>query len=488
MVESLVPILLFLTPFMGLLVLPVLYKFKPSLTGAWTALTLIIAACIAFKALCLADSGMIRYTMGGWAAPFGIEWVLDSLSAFISFIILLLSAIVAISIIPYVNRELSKVQLTFHMCYLLLISGFIGMIMTHDLFNMYVFVEVSSLSGYALVASSRGGESKIASFRYLLIGTLGASLYLLGVGFLYANTGTLNMTDMAERLPAILELRSVRLGIILMISGFAIKAGFFPFHGWMPDAYSKTSYPASCIIAPISTKVACYALIRILFWVFQIPTTLSQLPILDILTMIGIVAIVAGSIMAFIQTDFRRMLAYSSISHLGLIAFGIGLGEKTALAGALLHIGHHAAMKMCLFLLAMYIFHAYGISKISQFSRLRGRAPWILTTIILASFSMIGIPPLAGFFSKWYILLGALQSAQPVYGIVIIFASLLSALYFFRIIEQSFFKPKVTDVTRNYHSRLGLLSVSLTGFCLIALGILSPWIFSWIMHNPLAGF
>lgn len=481
-----IPILIFLFPFLAAISLA-FFRKRHSLSLAVTLFSLAgSASCALLGLLAVRGGAVIAYHFGGWTPPFGIEWRLDSLSAFMT-VLIAATAFVVVAATGTIQRKTIKTPSVYYMTVLLHVSALLGIILTHDLFNLFVFIEVSSLTAYALIAAGDDSRSKVSSFRYLLVGTVGACFYLLGIGYLYAATGTLNMSDLVERLPQVMESRSVFMGILLILMGLAIKMGLFPFHAWLPDAYTYASDPAASLIAPLVTKTAIYAFIRIFFFVFDFSTMNSSgIPL--ILQILGGSAVIVGAIMAFVQTDFKRMLAYSSISHIGLIVLGISLKHPVAFMGAILHILNHAVMKAGLFLVATAAYDRHKIRDIYDFAKLRGKMPFTLAAFVITALSMTGIPPLCGFFGKWYILIGAIQSGQTLAAVVIVLSSLLTALYFFKVIEQAFFqKPKESRAAVEEGSFPLVFSICTIAVGVIVLGFYAPKIFRWGMQSLIPG-
>jgi multicomponent Na+:H+ antiporter subunit D len=308
------------------------------------------------------------------------------------------------------------------------------MTITGDLFNLYVFLEISSITAYALIAIGEDG-APLASFNYVVLGTIGASLYLLGVGYLYIMTGSLNMADLGGLLPELYASPVIRVAFAFFMVGLGIKVALFPLHMWLPDAYTYAPSAVSAFIAPLMTKVGAYALIRIMFTVFEPRFSFEVLPVGTILAAVAGVAIVVGSIMAIAQSDLKRMLAYSSVAQIGYIVLGVALGNRLALIGAYLHILNHALMKGCLFMVSGSLMYRRGMRNIFRLKGVHRSMPWTMAAFVIAALSMIGIPPTAGFFSKWYLLLGTIEARQWVLTGVILVSSLLNAVYFFRVIE-----------------------------------------------------
>jgi len=386
------------------------------------------------------NSGSIRYFFGGWEPPVGIEFVYDGLSGFFVMVINVVAFLVLIHSRHVGTREFPGKKMPYYALAMLAMLGFNGMLLTGDFFNFYVFLEISSLASYALIAIGEK-QAPYAALRYLIIGTGGGTLYLLGVGFLYTVTGTLNMIDMAAMLPVYAENTAVVAALILMIVGIGVKAALFPMHGWLPDSYTYAASSTSSLIAPIGTKVAAYILFRVMLFVFGIELIDAVAPISTIVGVLASIGILYGSIMAIAQTEMKRMLAYSSVSQIGYIIMGLSLANPFGFAGALLHVLNHAVMKACLFMISGNLRMKEGHSLISNFDdSYREKYPWTMASFSVAAISMVGLPPLAGFFSKWYLALGTIDNSNWLFLAVILISSLLNAVYFFRILEKVYMK------------------------------------------------
>jgi len=233
----------------------------------------------------------------------------------------------------------------------------------------------------------------------------------------------------------------IRVAFAFIAVGLGIKMAIFPLHMWLPDAYTYAPSAVSAFIAPLMTKVAAYALIRIMFTVFEPRFSFEVLPVGTILSVVAGVAIIVGSVMAIAQSDLKRMLAYSSVSQIGYIVLGIALGNRLAIIGAFLHILNHALMKGCLFMVSGSLMFRHGMRDIFRLRGVHRAMPWTVAAFVIAALSMIGIPPTAGFFSKWYLLLGTIEANQWALTAVILVSSLLNAVYFFRVIENAYLEP-----------------------------------------------
>jgi multicomponent Na+:H+ antiporter subunit D len=480
------PVLLFLVPFLAALVIAAIGWLVRG-AARWVAQgALVLTAGLAVAAVPRVLAGGSLHThLGGWPPPIGIEVLLDPLSAFVAALVGIVAVTVVSGAVPQVHRELAGRETVYYACVLLLVSGLMGIVVTADLFNLFVHLEVASLSAYALVAAGGRGAPR-AGMTYLVIGSLGASLYLMGVGFMYGATGSLNMADVARLLPDA-EPRLTIVAGLLMVTGLGVKMALLPLHTWMPAAYALAPSSAASVMAPLVTKVSAYALLRVLFWVYGAGTLASDAVLLEVVALAGAAAMVGGGVLALVQSDFRRLLAYSSVGQMGVVALGIGLASQEGLTGAVLHIASDALMKAVLFLAAGTALLRFGVRHVADLRRLRGRAPWSAAAIAVAGLSLIGVPPLSGFFGKWYVLSGTLADGRWLLAGALIAGSLATVGYVFRIFEQLFFAraDKQSRLTEGPGSVL--VACVLLALGLIALGLGNEWVVTALIVPGLPG-
>lgn len=474
------PVFIVLLPLTASLLCMLFSRISKNL-GSWIVIASLAAAfasAVTVLQRVLASGGeTIHYWMGGWAPPIGIEFALDPLNSVLAVLVTFIAALVALYSKPFVKDEDWLHIGGYYTLFGLLTVGLCGMIITGDVFNLYVYLEIMSLSGYGLIALG-GKKSMLAAFRYLLIGTIGASLYLLGVGYMYALTGTLNMADLAVRVAAHLNSPLFAMAVGCFIIGFGIKMALFPLHGWQPDAYTFAHPGAAAFIAGCMSKAPAYAMVRFIYYIFKVdnPVIHSALNVLGIL---GVAGILIGSIMALAQYDFRRMLAYSSVAQIGYIAIGLAMGNMYGFLGAVLHMINHAIMKSSLFLVIGGIEYRFGEVNLYRLGGMNKKMTISTITVVLASLSMIGLPPTCGFFSKWYLMLGAYTGQQYFYIAVLVISSLLNAIYFFRIIEQMFIQREASLTEVHPHKgKLGLpwpmvIPILVSGIMILVLGFYS---------------
>ncbi len=498
MIEHL-PVLVVLLPLVGSAVVPVLGLLSARAARLLALGVLLLTHLAALGALYRAlETGVWRYELGGWAAPWGIEYVVDALGGGMAVLVSAMALLSAIYAGPHLRAWRGAPVALYHAVHLLLAAGLLGIVLTGDVFNLYVSLEISALAAYALLAGgTRPGT--VAAFRYLLVGTIAASFYLLGIGHLYAVTGTLNMADLAARLPEVQEVGVVATGLALIVVGLAIKTALFPLHGWLPDAYSSAPAPVVAFVASVKGKVSAYVLLRILVFVFDGHGLAERA--LDLLAVVAAVTILAGSAMALAQRDLNRMLAYSSVGHMGYIVLGLGLGTAAGLTGAVLHIVNHAVAKGCLFMASGNLQLRAGSSRITALSGMARQMPLTMAAFVVAALSMIGLPPTGGFFSKWYLLLGALEGGAWLVVVVIVTSSLLSAVYFFRILETAYFRPPEATAAptssadeaaaapgegRTEAPLAMLAPVLLLALCILGLGVFNQGLVEVVLRPALA--
>jgi len=438
---SFVPVSIVVVPLISAIFVPLVGWWRKSLCYPLTIVVLSISTLFSAWTLQTVElRGTIHYHLGSWPPPWGIELVIDHLNAFVALIVSGIGLLVAISSRRSVEKELPTKIVYFYCLFLLQVTGLLGIVLTGDMFNLYVFLEIASLAGYALIAIGEDG-APFASFNYMIYGTVGACFYLLSVGYLYVVTGSLNMADLSELLPALYQSKVVLMAFAFFVVGVGIKMALFPLHVWLPDAYTYAPSAVSALVAPLVTKVGAYVMIRIIFTVFKPYFSMEVIPATTLLGWVATIAIIFGCILALGQTDLKRMLAYVLIAEVGYIALGVGLANRAGMTGAILHILNDALMMACLFLVVGAIMYKLGLRNIRQFRYLHRRMPITLGAFTIAALSVIGIPPTCGFFSKWYLVLGAINGKHWFFVAVLLVSSLLNAIIFFRVIENAYFEP-----------------------------------------------
>jgi multicomponent Na+:H+ antiporter subunit D len=310
---------------------------------------------------------------------------------------------------------------------------------------VFVFLEISSLATYGLIAHGRDRRALIAAFRYLIMGTVGATFLLIGIAVIYILTGSLNMVDIAGRLPVDEGSRALQVGLGFIVVGLGIKLALFPLHHWLPNAYTYAPSLISALIAATATKVALYVLLRFIFDVFGAPYSFSALPLAAGLMALAIGSMFAGSWLAILQRNLKRMLAYSSVAQVGYMVLGVSLTTVSGLTASFLHLFNHGLMKAALFASAGLIAYRCGGTGMNDLRGIGRQMPWTLTAFALAGVSLIGLPPTAGFVSKWYLLGAAVDAGQLWLVGLILITSLMALLYIARVVEIAWMQPRPED-------------------------------------------
>ena len=384
--------------------------------------------------------GVISYQLGGWRPPWGIEYRIDAVNAFVLLIVSGIGAVVMPFAARSVPRELPADRVTlFYIAYLLCLTGLLGIAVTGDAFNLFVFLEISSLSSYVLIGLGRDRRALVASYQYLIMGTIGATFFLIGVGLLYMMTGTLNMADLAQRLPALGDTRTVRVAFAFLTVGISLKLALFPLHLWLPNAYAYAPSTVTAFLAATATKVAVYMLLRFLFTIFGAAFSFGSMPLTEILLVLATVAVLSPSAVAIFQEDAKRMLAYSSVAQIGYLILGISMATVTGVMAATLHLFNHALMKGALFLALGCVAYRLGSVSIHDLRGLGRLMPWTMAAFVIGGLSLIGVPITVGFISKWYLLVGALERGWWPAAVLVVAGSILAVVYVWRVVESAYF-------------------------------------------------
>lgn len=437
------PVLVVLAPLLGA---PVVALMRGA-TWPWLLSTLICWFSLVCSLLLLSqvqEQGVVIYEMGGWEAPWGIEYRIDFANALLLVLITGLASVV----LPYarlsVEKEISADKAPmFYAALLLLTLGLCGITATGDAFNVFVFLEISSLATYTLIAMGRDRRALTASFSYLIMGTIGATFYLIGIGFLYVMTGTLNMADLAERLPAINESSTVRTAFAFIVTGICLKLALFPLHLWLPNAYTYSPSAVTALLGATATKVAVYVLVRFVFTVFGVDFSFGMEPLAEVLVPLAVIGLLSASSVSITQPNIKRMLAYSSVAQIGYIVLGLAMGTALGLTASLLHVFNHGLMKGALFMVLGAVAYRMGGTELSDMKGLAKTMPLTFWAFVFGGLSLIGVPLTVGFVSKWHLILAAVELGWWPIVVVILIGSLLAVVYIGRVVEAGFFgEPK----------------------------------------------
>jgi multicomponent Na+:H+ antiporter subunit D len=394
---------------------------------------------------------IISYRMGGWEIPLGIEYRVDRLNAFV---LLIISGSAAL-VLPYARRIVAaeipaERQPLFYTAFLLCITGLLGITITGDAFNIFVFLEISSLATYALVASGSWVNKRAltAAYNYLIMGTVGATFFVIGVGMLYMITGTLNLADLAVRIVEHGDSSTLRMGFVFILIGIGLKLAMFPLHLWLPNAYAYAPSAVTAFLAATATKAAVYVMLRFMFTVFGFDYEFQADTLRMVVLPLAVIAMFAASIVAIFQDNLKRMLAYSSIAQIGYILLGLTFLTETGLTASIVHLFNHAVTKAALFMVAGCFVLSAGTCSISKLGGIGRDMPWTTAAFVVGGLSLIGLPLTVGFISKWYLVLAALELGWWPVALMIMASSLLAIIYVWRVIEAAYLQPAPEGVVR----------------------------------------
>lgn len=433
-----------------------------------SALSFVLAVLIALR---VASQGTLLYELGGWPVPFGIGLAVGPLSALMLLVITGASLAALLWGAASMDSEVGQEhQPLLYACWLLALTGLVGITVTNDAFNVFVFMEISSLASYVLVAAGPRRQALTAAFKYLVTGTVGATFYLIGVGYLYMMTGTLNMSDLAERLGPVATTPPVLMAGGFILVGLAFKAALFPMHAWMPEAYRFAPTPVAVFMAACSTKVAMFVLIRFDFLVLTPKLPGYQEVIAAVLLPLSVGAMLLGSAVALFERDLKRLLGYSSVAQIGYILLGVSLASSAGLTAAMLHLFNHALIKGALFMAVGTLVLRTGSARLEDLAGIGKTMPLATLALCLAGVSLIGVPLTAGFISKWALISAVLE--QGTLGLwllgAILVSSLLAVVYVWKIVEAAYFQAPAPAAAGRPGQREAPLGMLLMLYLLVA--------------------
>ncbi len=412
-----------------------------------------------FSAIYKSEEGIYKYYPGyAWSGekvlktgePIGIEIKTDVFGSFLLFLVCILALITGIYSGSYISHAIPKEKGKYFYClFSLMVAGMSGICLTGDLFNTFVFLEVASISSYALVAIQSTRDSFEASLKYTLVGAISSLFFLFGIALLYSATGSLNIGYISKQVSIIMTTDKIYIhkykplvfaSLALFTTAFSIKAGLVPGHFWLADAHPAAPSSISAMLSGIFVKVTgIFLLIRFLIVIFAIHKGYYSNLIQYLLMAISVVSIIGGSVFAIAQENLKRMLAYSTISQVGYILFGFSLFTNKGLEGAILHIFNHAIIKALLFLCAGSIIYKTGVKNIRDLKGIGHKMPVTMGAFVIGSLAIIGFPPFNGFLSKWYLGSAAIETKYPYFIVVLLISGALSSVYYLRVISISFF-------------------------------------------------
>jgi multicomponent Na+:H+ antiporter subunit D len=448
-----------------MLTAPLVMLLKPAglaraATTAASAMAFVIAVAMTIGVL---DGHTYTYRMGSWPAPYGIELAVDRFAALLLLIVTGASTIALFAGSRSVNADVSESrQPLFYAAWLMALAGLSGIPVSADAFNIFVFMEISSLASYVIIAGGSDRRALPAVFKYLIMGTIGATFYLIGIGLIYLMTGTLNLADMELRIAEVADQKPILVAAGFITIGLALKAALFPLHVWLPNAYTYAPNAVTVFLAACSTKVSLYLLLRFDFFVFQPNLVGHDVQFTYFLMPLAVLAILIASGVAVFEQNIKRLLAYSSIAQIGYILLGASFVTVAGLTASTVHLFNHALAKGALFLAVGCLATQCMTLRLPDLGGVAKRMPWTAAALVVAGFSLIGIPGTAGFITKWYLISAALE--QGALGValvaVLVISSLMAVAYIWRIVEAIYFAAPTADLSAVREAPLLMLVVT----------------------------
>lgn len=468
-----VPLPIFVAaPLIAAFVLPVLGRgLRPLATFVANLVTL---SLLALAAMCLGQTRV--YDVGGWSIPLGINLVLDGLSSLMLLAVAVVSSAAMLFSIRYMEQYTAKAK--YLSLFLLMVAGMNGVVLSGDIFNLYVFLEIASIASYALVGFGCEHEELEASFKYMVLGSIASAFILFGIAMVYGNTGSLNMAYIAQAIGQIGMNPGLAFALSLFIVGFGLKAALVPFHAWLPDAHPSAPAPISAMLSGVLIKaLGVYALSRLIFNVFGVSVAVSW-----VLITLGVLSMVIGVFLAVGQWDFKRLLAYHSISQMGYVVLGLGIGAlilarqgnplwaSLAILGGLFHLVNHAVFKSLLFLTSGSVEMATGTRQLKHMGGLIDRMPFTRAAATVASASIAGVPPFNGFWSKLILVIAAVQARLFVLAAVTVLVSLVTLLSFLKV-QRYVFLGELPDDLRETRENRGSMLLAMGALAVLCLAM-----------------
>jgi proton-translocating NADH-quinone oxidoreductase chain N len=460
------PVLLIAVPLGLTFIIPLCGFVSKQIAKFIPVLGMLFNLVVAISLIPVVIRAPIIVRLGGFPIPFGINLVADPLAVFLAGLIALIGLLISIYATDYIKK--GSVQ-SYHMLYLLLLVGATGIVLTGDIFNLFVFFEILCISSYALVAYNQDKPGIEAGIKYLIQGTVGSGLILIGIALLYGQFGTLNMARITQQIHSTTPL-SIFIPLAFLIAGFGVEAALLPLNAWLPDAHSSAPSSISAILSGIAIKMGVYAVIRIVFTLFNAHS------LLHFILFVGLLTLLVGELAAFRQNNIKRMLAYSSIGQIGLIIFAFGLASTLGIKGALFQITSHAMAKALLFLTVGYMIYYSGSMEIATLAGMGKKMPLISIAFTIGVFSLIGFPPFVGFASKFLIVKATLAQHDLMLTILlgfVLLATVIECAYFLKVIQTLYFANNSQQPahSRNNTSLSALIPIFVLMILIIGIGI-----------------
>lgn len=479
------PLVIMLILFIGSFAMPLIKK--KGIVKLFSLITMGISAILSLIVLIYVnDNGLFLYRVGHWDSPWGIELNIGILEAIMSLLFTTIASLILWSSTYNVEKEVKdgRIPLYYTLCNVL-VGALIGIVYTNDLFNAFVFIEISTIAACGIVVIKDKKENIKAALKYLILSSLGSGLVLMAIAFIYSITGNLNMIFINEELVKVFMSyrNSVLISLGLFTIGLGIKSAMFPMHVWLPDAHSSAPASSSAILSGLVLKAYVILYIKLLYRMFGLEIINEFKVLLLMVLILGSLGMIFGSVSAILQKDIKRVVAYSSVAQMGYVFFGIGLGNTLGLVASVFHILNHAAIKSALFLAVGSMIEKTGQKKLSGLKGIGKEMPITLGIFTLGALSMVGIPILPGFISKFNFAIASIEGGKSIFVIIILLSSLLNALYYFPIVINGFFGEENLKgkISRSKEKPIKeLLPILTLVVCALYLGIASNRIIDFI--------
>ncbi len=470
------PIHYIIVPLLAAFAIPLISKIHKELSRIIPGIVMFYNIVISFVLMQEVNTvGYISEIIAGWEAPWGINLIITPFSGFLVSLISVLGFL--IWLYQYKFKKVIDVGeiKSYGILQMMMITGAIGIIITGDIFNLFVFMEIVAVTAVSLTSFYRDRDGAEAGFKYLLIGGFASAMILLAILLLYTQVGTLNMAEISERMHMVPQGIKATI-LVLFIIGFGIEAEMFPLNGWAPDAYSQAPGPTSAAFAGIVVKAGVYGLVRIIFTLFDIEGAF------DFLIIAGLVTMIIAEFSAVHQTNLKRMLAYSSIGQMGLVLIAFGIGTKAAVFAALFLMFNHAVVKSLLFMTGSILMYNSKSKTISSLNGIAKKLPYVSILFAIGAFAIVGLPPFSGFWSKLYILTAAADKEMIFLILAILAVSIVEIVYYFRVVSNLYFAEDKEHIDIYKPSTNALIAMGILGVSIIVIGVY-PDLITGYLHN-----
>jgi len=438
----------------------------------------VISACLILVISILLFKTELRISVGGWKPPLGISISYDGFTAIMIVIVAFISLSSIIYSLGYMKRYTSQAK--YYALFFLMLAGMNGVLITGDIFNMYVFIEIASIASYVLVGFGVENEELEASFKYIVQGSIGSAFIFVGIAVMYATFGTLNMADIALKMKALnVKGASVYLSLAFFLMGFSLKAALFPFHAWLPDAHPSAPAPISAMLSGLLVKaIGIYSIMRITFSAYGFNESIQ-----NIFLILGSLSMIIGVLLALGQWDYKRLCAYHSVSQLGYIMIAFGVATPLGIAAGIFHLLNHSVFKSLLFLNAGAVEYVTGTRDLRKLGGIKSAMPIAGSTSMIASLSISGIPPFNGFFSKVMIIFACIAAGHWLYGILAIIGSILTLASFLKVQKFAFFGKLILKDIKDAPFSMNFTMIMLAIMCLLMSVLVLPEVKDFVFNG-----